>query len=320
MPERGSRFELSLCGLRLCVLHQCRLRQCRLCQCVLRSFVWGVVAAGAACMGAAPPAEACTLKPSQSAPQGQHWYYLLDRAKRQCWYLGPSGLAVQTGVTRLRHRAAVSHARPPENAAAGPAAAPAAPHATEAVPAAAPAAADSADTHAPAPPPPEAAGVSERLLAVEPAPQEAAGESRSPEAAVPAPAAEPAPATELAPATEPAEALQPAATARPARAVRNDDHTVASIMVAAALLLAIVGVLWAMRFRSGRTVRAETPSVPPERPAPAWLPTPLVLARTVVRHRRPSGARDHATAIGRARLADAATPRGDSAGATRRSP
>jgi len=270
-----------------------------------------MTAAGAACMSAAPPVEACTLKPSRPAPEGRHWYYMLDRAKRQCWYLGPSGLAVQASATRWRHRAAVAHERRPVNAAAEPAAAPAAPQAIEAGPAAAPAADNSADARPPAAPS-ETAEISQRLLSAEPAPQEAAGETRAPEAT--------APATMLAPATEPAEAPQPAATARPARTVRNDDHTVASIIVAAALLVIAGLVLCAMRRRSGRTVRDETPSVLPERPAPMWAPTPLVLARTVLRHHRPSGTRDQATAIGRSRLADVATPREDSAGTTRPSP
>jgi hypothetical protein len=33
-------------------------------------------------------AEECLAKPKDGAPQGQHWYYRLDRStKRQCWYL-----------------------------------------------------------------------------------------------------------------------------------------------------------------------------------------------------------------------------------------
>ncbi|MDF0519625.1 hypothetical protein P0R31_20500 [Bradyrhizobium yuanmingense] len=41
---------------------------------------------------AANPAADCLASPKGVAPQGQHWYYRLDRAtKRQCWYLRAAG-------------------------------------------------------------------------------------------------------------------------------------------------------------------------------------------------------------------------------------
>ena len=289
MRGRGSTFRLTLCGLRLCVL---------------RSFVWTVVAAGVASTGAALPVEACTFKPNGRAPHGWHWYYMLDRAKRHCWYLGPAGLAVQRSATRrLRHRASVPHERlaAKKTAAAGPAAArlttaepgstpPAATAelgatlAATADPVATPAAVNGADAHAPALPPLEPAGVSERWLAAEPAEQQqSAGETQSPNAIALAPAAMPAPLR------MPAEASQPAVTAPPERAALSDhDHTFASIGIAAALLVFAGPMLWAMRRRSGRKVWAATPSAPPVRPS-------LVLERTAVRHRQPPGARDQAS-------------------------
>src|SRR5215469_3820072 len=80
--------------------------------CVLRACVVGAVAAAcAASAGAAPATEGCTPRPAGPAPQGQHWYYLLDRVtKRQCWHLGALGGATQRSVTlRVRHRAAALH-------------------------------------------------------------------------------------------------------------------------------------------------------------------------------------------------------------------
>jgi hypothetical protein len=300
MRGRGSTFRLTLCGLRLCVL---------------RSFVWIVVAAGVASTGAALPVEACTFKPYGRAPHGWHWYYMLDRAKRHCWYLGPAGLAVQRSAKRrLRHRAAVRHERlaAKKTAATGPAAArltttepgstlpatTAESGATLAATAgsdATPAPANGADSHAPALPPPEPGGVSERWSAAEPAEQQSAGETQSPNGVALPPEAMPTPPR------MPAEAPQPAVTAPSERAgISDHDHTFASIGIAAALLVFAGPVLWAMGRRSRRKVWAATPSAPPVRPS-------LVLERTAVRHRQPPGARDQAgEEIGPRRLLDGA--------------
>lgn len=47
-------------------------------------------------------ADNCLAAPKTTAPQGQHWYYHIDRAsRRKCWYL-------HTAV-QLRHRAIIRH-------------------------------------------------------------------------------------------------------------------------------------------------------------------------------------------------------------------
>ncbi|HEY2228089.1 MAG TPA: hypothetical protein VGI22_10185 [Xanthobacteraceae bacterium] len=67
-------------------------------------------------------ADSCVGKPGATAPQGEHWYYHLDRtAHRLCWYLGPEGGKVaQAGTPHLRsatrrtdpHPAALATAEP----------------------------------------------------------------------------------------------------------------------------------------------------------------------------------------------------------------
>ncbi len=47
-------------------------------------------------------ADACLAAPKAAAPQGQHWYYHIDRATRhKCWYLH--------GTVALHHRAMIRH-------------------------------------------------------------------------------------------------------------------------------------------------------------------------------------------------------------------
>lgn len=47
-------------------------------------------------------ADSCAAAPTGSAPQGQHWYYHIDRATRhKCWYLH--------AAVALRHRAMIRH-------------------------------------------------------------------------------------------------------------------------------------------------------------------------------------------------------------------
>ena len=51
-------------------------------------------------------AEDCIAKPNAPAPQGEHWYYRIDRANnRQCWRLGPEGLRVQSEGPRVQKSA-----------------------------------------------------------------------------------------------------------------------------------------------------------------------------------------------------------------------
>ncbi len=55
----------------------------------------------------------CLVKPNAPAPQGQHWYYRHDHAKRQCWYLREQGLPV-------RKHAPQAETKPAPQAAARP--------------------------------------------------------------------------------------------------------------------------------------------------------------------------------------------------------
>ena len=289
MAERGPSFGLRVWALRRCVLHLCELRLCELRLCRLRSLAWVVVAAGAACMGAAPSVAACTLNPHRPEPHGRHWYYKLNSNQHRCWFLGPAGLAVKTSAHAYRVAAAQARPAAPESAAAAPSATPPAPQAAAAEPADAPVGADSAEATAPAAPPPAAAELWQRSLAAEPVQPSTTGETRSVEAIAPAPAPLPAPAA------EPAETPQPAAPVWPAPATRVGDHTFALIMLAVALLMIAGLMFWAIRRQSGRKARAQMPSASAVGPAPMGAPTPLVSARTVVRQRRPSRAREHAT-------------------------
>src|SRR5262252_2665714 len=58
-------------------------------------------AAPASAISAGPAAE-CLAAPNAQSPQGQHWYYRLDRAThRKCWYLGAQHAR---GAERAPHR------------------------------------------------------------------------------------------------------------------------------------------------------------------------------------------------------------------------
>lgn len=67
-------------------------------------FVTAILGAGAVAglsIGSAR-ADDCLAAPKGAAPQGQHWYYHIDRAtRRKCWYLH--------GAMPLRHRAVMRH-------------------------------------------------------------------------------------------------------------------------------------------------------------------------------------------------------------------
>ena len=44
-----------------------------------------------------PAGDMCRASPGAAAPQGQHWYYRVDRAtKRHCWYLNTEGIHVHS--------------------------------------------------------------------------------------------------------------------------------------------------------------------------------------------------------------------------------
>lgn len=80
-------------------------------------FVTAILAAGAGAglsIGSAR-ADDCLAAPKGAAPQGQHWYYHIDRAtRRKCWYLH--------GAMPLHHRAAMQHqaATTPDSGAEAP--------------------------------------------------------------------------------------------------------------------------------------------------------------------------------------------------------
>ncbi|MEK9280068.1 MULTISPECIES: hypothetical protein [unclassified Bradyrhizobium] len=50
---------------------------------------------------AATTADDCLASPKATAPQGQHWFYRIDRSKRKCWYLRAEGdKAARTSTTQ----------------------------------------------------------------------------------------------------------------------------------------------------------------------------------------------------------------------------
>lgn len=127
-------------------------------------FVTAILAAGAGAgfsIGSAR-ADDCVAAPKGAAPQGQHWYYHIDRAtRRKCWYLH--------GAMPLRHHAAMRHPTATQDAGAEPAADP--PVATAAPVAAAPptptTAAVAPPTVATAPPTPSTAAPAPEGAAVD---------------------------------------------------------------------------------------------------------------------------------------------------------
>jgi hypothetical protein len=62
-------------------------------------LVWGVTI-----VAPTTPARAvdCFSAPHSAAPQGSHWYYYMDRAKRRkCWFLGPPGQLVRHTAAKV---------------------------------------------------------------------------------------------------------------------------------------------------------------------------------------------------------------------------
>jgi hypothetical protein len=52
--------------------------------------------------GPARAAGDCLAGPNAQPPQGSHWYYRIDGAKRHCWYLGPEGQRVHSAESQAR--------------------------------------------------------------------------------------------------------------------------------------------------------------------------------------------------------------------------
>jgi hypothetical protein len=67
------------------------------------SVILAIACAAPASAISAAPAQECLAAPKGQAPQGNHWFYRLDRAThRKCWYLGAQGAR--------RHRPSLAHA------------------------------------------------------------------------------------------------------------------------------------------------------------------------------------------------------------------
>ncbi|HUI98013.1 MAG TPA: hypothetical protein VLX44_19810 [Xanthobacteraceae bacterium] len=265
--------------------------------CMLRGVALVAIAASCATFTGLAPAAAdgCAAKPDGPAPQGQHWYYVLDRAtKSQCWHLGRLGLAVPKSASQPTahsgHRGAPAMAAPvaaapaplaPDAVAGEPTetGAAAAPSTAAIAPAAAPSAAVAAQTPATepsafaAPMPAEPPTVAAIAIAPEPkiaptptivpselkiAPPETtpASESHSADTTEPVP--------QMAAASTPTGALGSAPIALPARAAAGvgEDHSFALIVLASALFILVGPVLGITRLLSKAMVRSQSRRAP----------------------------------------------------------
>lgn len=199
----------------------------------------------------------CLASPKGVAPQGQHWFYRLERAtKRQCWYLRAEG--AKEGAKAAPSVQATADA---SNAA------PAAPQSVQNARAEYVASQASAAPSAPAPAaaaPQQAAGTSADANAAQPA---VATPWPDPAAATASPAPQPSPATPSAPATTPAQpSATPAASSAPVTLATADaptDKPTGSLQMLLLVIggaLALAGVLASViyRFAGGRRVRVQT--------------------------------------------------------------
>jgi hypothetical protein len=197
---------------------------------------------------AADTASECLASPKGAAPQGQHWYYRLERGtKRQCWYLRAAGgkEPVKDGVKTSQGAPAVPEtpraATPrPETARANPAASPSVQNARAEYVAPAPAA--------------QAPAAAEESSAQPPV------TTRWPDATAPAPQAEAQPApTPPPPSARPARttgAVALAAAELPADKPAGSLQTLLLVIVGALALAGLIASL-IYRFAGGR-VRVET--------------------------------------------------------------
>lgn len=187
----------------------------------------------------------CLASPKGAAPQGQHWYYRVERTtKRQCWYLRAAGAkASQTAQattdaqdTDSTAPQAVQNARAEYVAPQG--AAPAAPNMTAPAPVAAGA-------------PPAAQQPAAPLAETG---QQPAVATRWPDAAMPAASPAPQPQPAAPPSAKPAKAPAPMA---PAAAESSADKSTGSLQMLLLVIggaLALAGVLASLiyRFAGGR--------------------------------------------------------------------
>ncbi|WP_456838819.1 hypothetical protein [Bradyrhizobium sp. USDA 4486] len=197
---------------------------------------------------ASSPASAdadCLASPKGTAPQGQHWYYRLDRStKRQCWYLRAEG-----GKDNAK-----DSAKPVQTAAAGPAADAAVPpqHSVQDAraeylkpqTAAAPAVPAQA---APTTPTQQAANPSADSSAQQPA---TASPWPDPSTAT-SPAPQPAPAPVAAPGTKPSKSPGPMALAAADGSTDKPAGSVQMLLLVIGGALALAGVLASIIYRFG---------------------------------------------------------------------
>lgn len=209
-------------------------------------------AAGTASTATASTANAaadCLASPKGSAPQGQHWFYRVERAtKRQCWYLRAEGAKEGAQATQSAQATADTPSAPP-----------AAPQSVQNAHAEYTTPQTSAAGSAPAP----------AAAATQPAPgttdanaAQPAIATRWPDAAPASPAPQPSPATAAAPAAASAQpSAKPAASPAPVTLAAADapaDKPTGSVQMLLLVIggaLALAGLLASViyRFAGGRT-------------------------------------------------------------------
>lgn len=206
---------------------------------------------------AANAASDCLASPKGVAPQGQHWFYRLERAtKRQCWYLRAEGAkeGVKEGANATQ--SAQATADTPNAAPAGPQSAQNA-HAEYI----APQTSAAASTPAPAVAATQQAPSTTDANAAQPAVA-----TRWPDAAPASPAPQPSPATAVAPAAASVQpsakpAVSPAPVALAAAEAPADKPTgsLQMLMLVIGGALALAGLLASVIYRfAGGRVRVQT--------------------------------------------------------------
>lgn len=205
---------------------------------------------------AASPAADCLASPKGAAPQGQHWYYRLERAtKRQCWYLRAEGGKVTQSAQATTDTPETDAAAPQsvQNARAeyvGPqnGAAPGTPNIT--------AAAASAPPVAQQPPAPVNETAQQPAIATRWPDATTASSSPAPQPAQAGPAPQPAPATQ--PSAKPSKSPAPVA---PAAAYSGSDKPTGSLPMLLLVIggaLALAGLLASLIYRfAGARVRVQ---------------------------------------------------------------
>lgn len=195
----------------------------------------------------------CLASPKGAAPQGQHWFYRVERAtKRQCWYLRAEG--AKEGAKEGANATQSAQATPDT-----PSAAPAAPQSVQNAHAEYITSQTSAAASAPAP----------AAAATQPAPgitdanaAQPAIATRWPDAAPASPAPQPSPATAVAPAAASVQpSAKPAASPAPVTLAAADapaDKPTGSVQMLLLVIggaLALAGLLASViyRFAGGRT-------------------------------------------------------------------